>query len=85
MFTLFKKKNIPNLSRSSLHRLFERHGISRLPVVDEKKKKQNKFKGYPIGYFHIAIAEVLTGEGKLYLFVAIDRTSKFVHAKLGKK
>ena len=32
---------------------------------------------YPIGYFHIDIAEVQTAEGKLRLFVAIDRTSKF--------
>ncbi|CAA9505476.1 MAG: Mobile element protein [uncultured Sphingomonadaceae bacterium] len=35
------------------------------------------FKAYPIGYFHIDIAEVRTEEGKLRLFVAIDRTSKF--------
>jgi hypothetical protein len=35
-----------------------------------------------IGYFHIDIAEVRTGEGKLYLFVAVDRTSKFAFAAL---
>ena len=40
------------------------------------------FKRYPIGYFHLDIAEVRTEEGKLYLFVAIDRTSKFVFAQL---
>src|SRR5262249_46498240 len=32
------------------------------------------------GYFHIDIAEVRTEEGKLHLFVAIDRTSKFAFA-----
>lgn len=32
---------------------------------------------HPIGYLHIDIAQVRTAEGKLYLFVAIDRTSKF--------
>lgn len=36
-----------------------------------------KFKRCPIGFFHIDIAEVRTAEGKLYLFIAIDRTSKF--------
>jgi hypothetical protein len=36
---------------------------------------QKKFKAYPIGFFHIDIAEVQTAEAKLYLFVAIDRTS----------
>src|SRR5271154_841232 len=35
-----------------------------------------KFDTYPIGFFHIDLAEVRTAEGKLYLFVAIDRTSK---------
>ncbi len=40
------------------------------------------FKAYPIGYFHIDIAEVQTAEGKLYLFVAIDRTSRFAFAEL---
>ena len=34
------------------------------------------------GYFHIDIAEVHTAEGKLYLYVAIDRTSKFAIAQL---
>lgn len=32
--------------------------------------------------FHIDIAEVRTEEGKLHLFVAIDRTAKFAFAKL---
>jgi transposase-like protein len=46
------------------------------------KPKRQKFKRYPIGYFHIDIAEVRTVEGKLHLFVAIDRTSKFAVARL---
>ncbi len=35
-----------------------------------------------IGYFHVDIAEVRTAEGKLHLFIAIDRTSEFAFAKL---
>ena len=72
---------IPHLTRSSLHRLFQRHDISRLPRV-EGTKARKKFKTYPIGYFHIDIAEVWTEEGKLYMFVAIDRVSKFAYAQL---
>jgi transposase InsO family protein len=34
------------------------------------------------GYFHIYLAEVRTAEGKLYLFVAVDRTSKLAFVKL---
>lgn len=72
---------IPNLTRSSLHRLFQRHDISRLPCVDGDKPKK-RFKTYPIGYFHIDIAEVRSAQGKLHMFVAIDRTSKFVFVEL---
>lgn len=91
--------SIPHLTRSSLHRCLQRHGISRLPDVEGDKPKRQKFKRYPIGYFHIDIAEVRTAEGKLYLFVAIpcpavhlqgkcherDRTSKFAVAQLVEK
>lgn len=73
---------IPNLSRSSLHRCLQRHGIGRLPDVDGNTPSKKKFKAYPIGYFHIDIAEVRTAEGRLYLFVAIDRTSKFAYVEL---
>lgn len=75
------QSSIPNLTRSSLHRCLQRHGISRLPDVGDKPVKK-KFKHYPIGYFHIDIAEVCTEQGRLYLFVAIDRTSKFAYAEL---
>jgi transposase InsO family protein len=73
---------IPHLTRSSLHRCLQRHGISRLPEVKGDKPDRHKFKVYPIGYFHIDIAEVRTEEGRLCLFVAIDRTSKFAFAEL---
>ena len=70
---------------SSLGRCMQRHGISRLPDVDVDvdvdvdgdKRDGKNFKRYPIGNFHIGITEVQTAEGKLYLSVAIDRTSKF--------
>ena len=76
---------IPHLTRSSLHRCLQRHGISRLPDVEGNKPNKRKFKAYPIGYFHIDIAEVQTAEGRLYLFVAIDRTSKFAFTELHAK
>ena len=76
---------IPTLTRSSLHRCLQRHDISRLPDVEGDKALKSKFKSYPIGYFHIDIAEVQTAEGKLYLYVAIDRTSKFAFVQLVNK
>jgi hypothetical protein len=73
---------IPHLTRSALHRCFQRHGISRLPEIAGDKPAKQPFKHYPIGYFHIDIAEVRTEEGKLHLFVAVDRTSKYAFAQL---
>lgn len=58
---------IPHLTRSSLHRCLQRHGISQLPDIKGDKPTKKKFKSYPIGLFHIDIAEVQTAEGKLYL------------------
>ena len=83
------------MTRSSLHRCLQRHGISRLPDIEGDLPAKKKFKVYPIGFFHIRcpamvcpqtmrgdIAEVRSSEGKLYLFVAIDRTSKFAVVRL---
>ncbi len=74
--------SIPHLTRSALHRCLQRHGISRLPGVTGDKPRRQKFKRYPIGFFHIDIAEVQMAEGKLVLFVGIDRTAKFAVAQL---
>ena len=56
--------------------------ISRLPDVDGDKPKRSKFKAYPIGYFHIDLPQVSTEQGKLHLFVAIERTGKFAFVQL---
>src|SRR6266542_4083208 len=74
--------SLPHLTRSALHRCLQRHGISRLPEVAGDKPAKKKFKVYPIGYVHIDIAQLSTEEGKLYLFVAIDRACKFAYAEL---
>src|SRR5213079_1095235 len=54
---------IPHLTRSSLHRCLQRHGIGRLAQIESDKPAKKKFKSYPIGFFHIDIAEVQTVEG----------------------
>src|SRR5918993_2399712 len=74
--------SIPALTRSGLHRCFRRHGISRLPEAAGTTPGRRRFEAYPIGYVHIDIAEVRTEQGRLYLFVAIDRTSKLAFAQL---
>ena len=78
---------IPHLHRSFLHRCLQRHGLSRLlPAQEGEPGKKARFKDYPQGYLHVDFAEVQTEvqteEGKQYLFVAIDRTSKLTFAEL---
>jgi hypothetical protein len=72
----------PHLTKSPLRRCLQRHGISRLPDIEGDKPKLQLFRRYPIGFFHMDIAEVQTAEGKLYMFVAVDRTSKFAVTQL---
>jgi transposase-like protein len=72
---------IPHLTRSALHRCLAHHDISRLPEIEGDKPAKHNFTQYPIGYFHIDMAEVSTAEGKLRLFVAIDRSSKYAYAE----
>ena len=65
------------------------------PDVDGDLPAKKTFKACPIGFFHIRcpavvcsqttsgdITEVQTAEGRLYLFVAIDRTRKFAFVEL---
>jgi hypothetical protein len=58
---------LPHLTRSSLHRWLQRHGISRLPEVAGAKLQKKKFKRYPIGCCHRDRAAVQTAAGKLSL------------------
>src|SRR5215212_6261851 len=73
------RETIPKLTRSALHRCLARHGISRLPKDEEKASKRQRFAETTIGYVHIDVCELRLAEGKLFMFLAIDRVSKFVH------
>ena len=66
------RENLPRLSRSALHRCLVRHGISRLPAGGPAAKRK-RFAPTTIGYVHIDSCELRTAEGKVHLFLAIDR------------
>ena len=61
---------IPHLSRCALvalHRCFQRHGTSRLPLSEDgQRPPKKKCKDYPVGYLHVDFAEVQTEAGKQY-------------------
>jgi hypothetical protein len=42
--------SIPHLTRSSLHRLYQRHGVSRLPDLKAEAEPKKAFKPHPIGF-----------------------------------
>src|SRR3712207_1892691 len=73
------RETIPTLSRSALHRCLQRHGISRLPQGDERASRRKRFAETTIGYVHIDLCELRLAQGKLFMFLAIDRVSKFAH------
>ena len=53
-----------------------------MPKAEGEIREKKKFKDYPIGFVHIDITQVSTKEGKYYLFVAIDRITKYVYVEL---
>lgn len=75
----------PKEPRSALHHCLHRHGISCRPDIEGDKPKRHRFRRYPIRFFNLDIAEVQTAEGKSYLFVTMDRTSKFAVVQLADK
>src|SRR4051795_3661616 len=76
------RESIPTLSRSALHRCLVRHGLSRLPKDPESASKRKRFAETKIGYVHIDACELRSAEGKIFLFLAIDRVSKFAYVEL---
>src|SRR5919106_2578427 len=73
------REAIPKLTRSALHRCLVRHGISRLPRDDGKASKRKRFAETRIGYVHVDVCELRLAAGRLFLFLAIDRVSKYAH------
>ncbi len=71
---------IPRLTRSTLRRHLQRYSVACLPEASAPAR--GRFRAYPIGYLHVDIAEVHTDEGRLYRFVAVDRTSKVAFARV---
>ena len=76
------KDKIPALSRSNLYRCLTRNNLNVVPKEESEVREKKNFKDYPIGFVHIDITEVRTQEGKCYLFVGIDRATKYVYTEI---
>jgi transposase len=78
---------LPHLNRHSIWRILKAEGLNHRskPASDQPTKGQGRFKDYDLGFVHIDIKhlpklQTQNGERrKRYLFVAIDRCSRWVH------
>ncbi len=70
------------LSRSAIHRCLQRHGISKKPKA--AKEKSGTFEtDQPLGFIHLDLKYLRPlHRQKAYVFVAIDRASRFVYAEI---
>ena len=77
------------VSRSGLDRCLRRHGVVNLNALKAAKPKEphKSFKAYEPGYLHIDIKylpQMADEAKKRYLFVAIDRATRWVYVAVKK-
>lgn len=78
---------LPHLNRDNIYRVLRAEGLNRRPakLSTLPVKGQGRFREYDLGYVHIDVKhlpKLRTADGevrKRYLYVAIDRCSRFVH------
>ena len=80
----------PTVSRSGLDRCLRRHGVGSLRDLKPKvaKPAHKPFKAYEPGYIHIDVKylpQMADEEKRRYLFVAIDRATRWVFVRISPK
>jgi transposase InsO family protein len=76
---------LPHLNRDAVYRILKAEGLGRLPPAHQRKRESGTFKDYDLGFVHMDIKhlpKLQTADGesrKRYLYVAIDRCSRWVH------
>jgi transposase len=76
---------LPHLNRDAVYRILKAGGLNRLPPASRTRKPHGVFKEYELGFVHLDVKhlpKLRDKDGvtcKRYLYVAIDRCSRFVH------
>jgi transposase len=76
---------LPHLNRDAVYRILKAEGLGRLPPASRSRKPSGTFKDYDLGFVHVDVKhlpKLRDRDGvtrKRYLYVAIDRASRFVH------
>lgn len=85
--TFLLRHFLPHLNRDSIYRVLKAEGLNRRPPKPavQSRKGQGSFKDYDLGFVHIDVKhlpKLRTADGEIrkrFLYVAIDRCSRFVH------
>src|SRR5215212_3183151 len=76
---------LPHLNRDAVYRILKAEGLNRLPPATRARKPHGVFKEYELGFVHLDVKHLpkLRDRAgvvrKRYLYVAIDRCSRWVH------
>lgn len=76
---------LPHLNRDAVYRILKAEGLGRLPPAHQRERESGSFKDYDLGFVHLDIKhlpKLRTANGerrKRFLYVAIDRCSRWVH------
>ena len=76
---------LPHLNRDAVYRILKSEGLNRLPRADRSRRPHADFKDYEVGFVHMDVKhlpKLQDRDGvtrKRYLYVAIDRASRYVH------
>src|SRR3712207_2552407 len=76
---------LPHLNRDAVSRILKPGARARLPPAGRPRRSHSSFKAYDLGFVHVDVKhlpKLRTADGqsrKRYLYVAIDRASRFVH------
>src|SRR6195952_5302872 len=76
---------LPYLNRDAVYRILKAEGLNRLPSSEQARKPHGTFKDYEVGFVHVDVKhlpKLRDRDGstrKRYLYVAIDRASRYVH------
>jgi hypothetical protein len=76
---------LPHLNRDAVYRILKAEGLNRLPPAERTRKSHSAFRAYEVGFVHIDVKHLpkLQDRDRLtrkrYLYVAIDRASRYVH------
>ena len=74
----------PKLSRSAIHRCLRRLGVAKRPPHESgEATPSRRFPELPCGFIHIDLKHLAPLDGQpAYVFVAIDRATRFVHIEI---